>query len=271
MGYTALTCPKCGAAVESVPDRGSFFCQYCGARIVKDKQFVEVSGNVTVGGMASEASLLERGFLFLEDGDFENADAYFEKVLDINPKCSNAYLGKLMVDIKAKDPDALSIGFYHPVEKNEYFKKALRFANDDEYDRLMLIKQRNIDTYNRMLKHAQEEKLKAENMLSSFNQYYAKHKYTEKMYKREYNWWVAVTIISCFVFGFSVLLTLVDAIMLIFTIPLGFIAWPLILWGKKIKKKKALGDQLEKDKVRLTQEYETKRKALDLMIKEWNK
>ena len=47
-------------------------------------------------------SLLRRGNLLLEDADWENADAYFDKVLDIAPVCAEAYLGKLLVSKQAK-------------------------------------------------------------------------------------------------------------------------------------------------------------------------
>lgn len=41
-------------------------------------------------------SLLRRGTLFLEDSDWTNANAYFDKVLDIAPECAAAYLGKFL-------------------------------------------------------------------------------------------------------------------------------------------------------------------------------
>ena len=42
--------------------------------------------------------LLERAFMFLEDKDWEKAEEYCEKVLDKNPKCAKAYLGKFMAE-----------------------------------------------------------------------------------------------------------------------------------------------------------------------------
>ncbi|MDR1730525.1 MAG: toll/interleukin-1 receptor domain-containing protein, partial [Synergistaceae bacterium] len=38
--------------------------------------------------------LLERAYIFLEDGEFARADNYFERVLDIDPQCAAAYMGK---------------------------------------------------------------------------------------------------------------------------------------------------------------------------------
>lgn len=45
-------------------------------------------------------ALLERGFMTLEDGDFAKADSLFEGVLNQDPKCAEAYMGKLMVYYK---------------------------------------------------------------------------------------------------------------------------------------------------------------------------
>ena len=43
--------------------------------------------------------LLKRGMLFLEDGDFVQADQYFERVLDLNPEEPRAYIGKLLAQL----------------------------------------------------------------------------------------------------------------------------------------------------------------------------
>ena len=58
MGYTTIDCPKCGANINAPQGVDEFFCQYCGARIVKDMDYVEVSGSVSIQGMANENSLL---------------------------------------------------------------------------------------------------------------------------------------------------------------------------------------------------------------------
>ena len=40
--------------------------------------------------------LLKRASILIEDGDFKNAEAYCERVLEIDPENGTAYLGKLM-------------------------------------------------------------------------------------------------------------------------------------------------------------------------------
>ena len=39
---------------------------------------------------ANTAPLLKRAFIFLEDGDWNSADEYCEKVLDLDPECAQA-------------------------------------------------------------------------------------------------------------------------------------------------------------------------------------
>lgn len=75
------------------------------------------------------APLLRRAFLFLEDGEWEKANSYCEKVLDIDPENAEAYLGKLMVDVKIPRRSALSASRV-PFGENANYKKALRFGDE---------------------------------------------------------------------------------------------------------------------------------------------
>ena len=50
-----------------------------------------------VGGPTVE-SLLKRGQMFLEDRNWKSADEYFDKVLDIDPECAEAYVGKFCAE-----------------------------------------------------------------------------------------------------------------------------------------------------------------------------
>ena len=65
-----------------------------------------VKETVTVGANSNTAPLLERVFMFLEDGNWDSANEYCEKVLDIEPKCAEAYLGKLMAELHVKKQNA---------------------------------------------------------------------------------------------------------------------------------------------------------------------
>ena len=109
--------------------------------------------NMQQGGIARVSGdpkvLLERAFMFLEDGDWDKADIYCESVLDQNPKCAEAYLGKLMAELQIPTQDKLQDNPEQPSELDNY-KKALRFGDDTL--RTMLtnadehIHQRNLQT-----------------------------------------------------------------------------------------------------------------------------
>ena len=86
---------------------------------------------VTVTGGEKTEPLLKRVFIFLEDGDFNAADEYCEKVLDINPECAEAYLGKTMAELKVRNKNALSKQA-EPFSNNKNFQKAVRYATNEQ-------------------------------------------------------------------------------------------------------------------------------------------
>ena len=79
------------------------------------------------------APLLKRISLFLEDGDWQRADVYCEKVLDIAPDCAEAYLGKLMAELRVPTQDKLKY-CAKPLEDNENYQKILHFADESLLD-----------------------------------------------------------------------------------------------------------------------------------------
>lgn len=81
-----------------------------------------------VNTAANTAPLIKRAYMFLEDGDWESADEYCEKVLDIDPENAGAYLGKLMADLRVKKQDELK-NCKEPFDGNNNFQKALRFGD----------------------------------------------------------------------------------------------------------------------------------------------
>lgn len=101
--------------------------------------------------------LLKRAFIFLEDGDFKSADEYCEKVLDINPECAEAYLGKLMAELNVKKRGKLrDVEF--PFDTYDNYKKIMRFGDENLKAQLQkdieFINERN---KNNILKIATEE------------------------------------------------------------------------------------------------------------------
>ena len=84
---------------------------------------------VISGENANTAPLLKRAFMFLEDGDWDSANEYCEKVLDIDPENAYAYLGKLMAELHIKKQDRLE-DQAEPFDHSNNYQKAIRFADD---------------------------------------------------------------------------------------------------------------------------------------------
>lgn len=74
------------------------------------------------------APLLKRAFLFLEDGKWQDADEYCERVLDIDPENAQAYLGKLMAELKVRKQELLA-DCEEPFDNRDNFGKIIRFGN----------------------------------------------------------------------------------------------------------------------------------------------
>ena len=82
---------------------------------------------------ASLTPLLKRMLMFLEDGEWSSADEYCEKILDIDPECSKAYIGKLMAKAHITTMQNLHTANFASAEILRLYDKACRFSNPDEY------------------------------------------------------------------------------------------------------------------------------------------
>ncbi len=89
-----------------------------------------IKETVVSNASTNTSPLLRRAFMFLEDCDWASANEYCEKVLDLEPENSTAYVGKLMADLKVKTQDALK-DYKEPFDKNSNYQKAVRFADDN--------------------------------------------------------------------------------------------------------------------------------------------
>ncbi len=109
----------------------------------------------TVTGSSDVAPLLKRMFMYLEDGEWDKANEYAERVLDKNPESAEAYVGKLMADRRVRRREALK-DQAQPFDDNRNYQKAIRFADAALENELTgcirLINDRNAET-----KRKQEE------------------------------------------------------------------------------------------------------------------
>lgn len=99
------------------------------AHTEEPKQTV-IKETVVSATATNTAPLLRRAFMFLEDGDWNSANEYCEKVLDIDPECAEAYLGKLMAELKVKTQEDLK-NCAKPFNDRNNYNKVLRFGDDN--------------------------------------------------------------------------------------------------------------------------------------------
>lgn len=91
-------------------------------------------------------SLLKRAHIFLEDEDWASADEYCEKVLDMDPEFSDAYIGKLLAFYHCKTEQELT-KLCIPIENNNNFEKALRFADPETAQKLKSYQEQTLKNY----------------------------------------------------------------------------------------------------------------------------
>jgi uncharacterized membrane protein len=121
-------------------------------------------------GAPSVESLVKRGYLFLEDSEWNKADEYFDKVLDINPEHAPAYIGKLCAELMVRRED--SLGDYKELRQGkkidrplgEYgnFQKAIRFADDGYKKKLNDYEQKIKESFPKIPQRFTDEFIKSE-------------------------------------------------------------------------------------------------------------
>ncbi len=126
-----LKCKICGGDLNVAEGQTVCECDYCGSRQTVPTLDSEKKLTVVVQQQWNEnaAPLLERVFMFLEDGNWNSANEYCEKVLDIDPRNAEAYLGKLMAELKVKTREQLK-NQQQTFENSINCQKALRFGNE---------------------------------------------------------------------------------------------------------------------------------------------
>lgn len=99
---------------------------------------------VATPAAASVDSLLKRGYMALEDGNWKKADEFFDRVLDADPENAEAYIGKTCADYGVKK---LAEVAHQPLEKIEKilqsanFKRAQQFARGEFSEKLLVATQ----------------------------------------------------------------------------------------------------------------------------------
>jgi len=126
---------NCNSCSKLIPD-DSEFCPFCGNKIIK--KAVTLSENSEQLHLYQPEALLKRAFLLLEEGLFDKADAYLEAVLNQDPENAEAYLGKLLLDLRISSVDELS-NVYETFDHNINYKRALIYGDEKLKEKLIIV------------------------------------------------------------------------------------------------------------------------------------
>lgn len=101
-------------------------------KLAKDDKLatVTVKETVVTGGAGGNIkNILKRASMFLADGDFDSAKEYCERALDLDPENADAYLYRLLHELRLTNKEALaSYGGDFSTRSN--YKKAYNFGDD---------------------------------------------------------------------------------------------------------------------------------------------
>ena len=125
-------CKMCEANLEVSGNTTVVKCEYCGTAQTVPWAEGGASGNAAAGSSGKLENLLKRGNLSLEDGKWDDADKYFDRVLDINVEEPRAYIGKLLAENHVRTLEELwESKSWNSVKAMDNYKKAYRFAGDE--------------------------------------------------------------------------------------------------------------------------------------------
>ena len=127
---------------------------------------------VVMNENGSVNALIERGFMALEDKEWQKADEFFEQALNFDAKIAKAYLGKLMVNCQASHEEDLAktVADY---SSNPNYSKILRFGDPDIVARVEKYMQQSLTLYQSEFRPAFEKARGQFHLLKTIEDYEA--------------------------------------------------------------------------------------------------
>ncbi len=126
-------------------------------KILKPEEAAVVPDAIVTATAANKENLIKRAYMFLEDGEFETADTYFDKILDIDIEDSRAYIGKLLAKCKLKNEDEIP-NLPQTITEDKDYIKALRFATPEQKARYEALNGAIVDRIEGEKKRISEER-----------------------------------------------------------------------------------------------------------------
>lgn len=152
-----MKCNVCGNEILFTNKETMTTCPNCGAEHKLSDTIEE--NNVQVNEFELRLKkLTDEGFSYLSKEDWEEANIYFERILNQDPSNINSYLGKLLIDLKTKSVDDL-------------VKQQKTFEDNDNFLRIKKLDPNNIGKELQMI----IDKIYSKNLLkkleNQYNQY----------------------------------------------------------------------------------------------------
>lgn len=146
MGLVAAKCPQCGANINVDEEKDAGICEYCGTAFITEKainnyntyvtnNYAGASINVVGGNLDNLLKMAENA---IEAENASEALNYVNKALEIDPKCTKAWIFK-METVKLQDDlhnnkiDSFSVNVQETVT---YGNKAIEYAAVEEKDKV---------------------------------------------------------------------------------------------------------------------------------------
>ena len=154
------------------------------------------------GFSAGADALLKRAFMFLEDGDWKQADEYCERVLDIDPENARGYLGKLCAELKINKEEDLA-NYNKPFDNMPNYQKVLRFVDANyrakliEYNKIIQkrIEEEERQEQERIHKEQEQERIRKEQeqeRMRKEQEYRVEQKRIKQEQNRRYSGFISV-------------------------------------------------------------------------------
>lgn len=137
-------CKECGTPCNDE----TVFCYICGTKFADEQKKIAQSNTITPQNKQSVipsedhndaiAPLLQRISLFLEDEEFDRADEYCERVLDMDPTNAEAYFDKILVEYQCSSAECLKSCMFE-ISSSKNYAKIMRFGNERQKNTVLSI------------------------------------------------------------------------------------------------------------------------------------
>lgn len=103
-------------------------------------------------------NLVKRGYLALEESRWEDANSFFERVLDEDAECGEAYWGKFLAENRIKSEAEFDKDVIYDFDSSVPFTRAMKYSSADLQEKLKAIYGRNARRIAQKDREAQEDK-----------------------------------------------------------------------------------------------------------------